>query len=92
VLTYSGLTGSGIPELWQTIVEHRTAMNASGEFAQRRSQQQVKWMWSMFEDRMRARLRNDPAIRTKVKETEAAVADGRVTPALAADRIAELLR
>jgi LAO/AO transport system kinase len=92
VLTYSGLTGSGIPELWQKIVEHRTAMNASGEFARRRSQQQVKWMWSMFEDRMKARLRRDAAIRAKVKATEAAVADGRVTPALAADQIAELLR
>ncbi|OJU27479.1 MAG: ATPase/protein kinase [Nitrobacter sp. 62-13] len=92
VVTYSGLTGSGIPELWQKIVAHRTAMQASGEFAARRSQQQVKWMWSMFEERMKARLRSDAAIRAKVKATEAAVADGRITPALAADQIAELLR
>lgn len=92
VLTYSGLTGSGIPQLWEKIVEHRKAMNASGEFAQRRSRQQVKWMWSMFEDRIKARLRNDPAIRVKVKATEAAVSDGRVTPALGASQIAELLR
>jgi LAO/AO transport system kinase len=92
VVTFSGLTGSGIPELWQKIVAHRTAMQASGEFAARRSQQQVKWMWSMFEERMKARLRSDAAIRAKVKATEAAVADGRITPALAADRIAELLR
>lgn len=92
VLTYSGLTGSGIPQLWEKVVEHRKAMNASGEFAQRRSRQQVKWMWSMFEDRVKARLRNDPAIRAKVKATEAAVSDGRVTPALGASQIAELLR
>ncbi|GAB1715644.1 MAG: methylmalonyl-CoA mutase metallochaperone MeaB [Nitrobacter sp.] len=92
VVTYSGLTGTGIPELWQTIVEHRTAMQASGEFAARRSQQQVKWMWSMFEDRMKARLRGDAAIRAKVRAIEAEVAEGRVTPALAADQIAELLR
>jgi LAO/AO transport system kinase len=92
VLTYSGLTGSGIPELWQKIVEHRTAMTTSGEFAQRRSRQQVKWMWSMFEDRMKAHLRGDAAIRAKVKAIEAGVAEGRVTPALAADQIAELLR
>jgi LAO/AO transport system kinase len=92
VLTYSGLTGSGIPELWQKIVEHRTAMTTSGEFAQRRSRQQVKWMWSMFEDRMKAHLRGNAAIRAKVKAIEAGVAEGRVTPALAADQIAELLR
>lgn len=92
VVTYSGLTGSGIPELWQTIVEHRAAMNASGEFTQRRSQQLVKWMWSMFEDRMTTRLRNDASVRAKVKATETAVAEGRVTPGLGASQIAELLR
>ena len=92
VLTYSGLTGAGLPELWQKIVEHRTAMNACGDFTARRSQQQVKWMWAMLEERMKARLRSDPAIRAKVKQLEARVADGRITPALAAEQIAELLR
>lgn len=92
VLTYSALTGAGIPELWQKILDHRTAMNASGEFTTRRSQQQIKWMWSMLEARMMARLRSDPAIRAKVKQTEVRVAEGLVTPALAAEQIAALLR
>jgi LAO/AO transport system kinase len=92
VLTYSALTGAGIAELWQTIQDHRTAMNASGEFAARRQQQQVKWMWNMLEQRLMARLRADPAIRAKVKQIEASVADGRVAPALAAEQIAEMLR
>ena len=92
MLTYSALTGAGIDALWQKILDHRTAMNASGEFAARRRQQQVKWMWSMLEQRMMARLRADPAIRAKVKKIEAEVADGRITPALAAEQIAEILR
>lgn len=92
VLTYSGLTGAGVPELWQKIVEHRTAMNASGEFIARRSEQQVKWMWSMFEDRMKARLRSDVTIRAKVKQIEAHVGNGSTSPALAAEQIADLLR
>ena len=81
VETYSALTGTGIDVLWQKILDHRTAMNASGEFAARRRQQQVKWMWSMLEQRMMARLRADPAIRGKVKKIEAEVADGRIAPA-----------
>jgi len=92
VLTYSALTGAGIAALWQNILDHRTAMNASGEFATRRREQQVKWMWSMLEQRLMARLRAEPAIRARVKKIEAEVADGRVTPALAAGQIAELLR
>jgi LAO/AO transport system kinase len=92
VVTYSALTGHGIAELWQKVLDHRTAMNASGEFAARRREQQVKWMWSMLEGRMMARLRADAAIRAKVKKTEAEVADGRMTPSVAAEHIAEWLK
>ena len=68
VVTYSALTGAGIAELWQKVLEHRTAMQASGEFAARRREQQVKWMWTMLEERWKARLRADPAIRAKVQK------------------------
>jgi LAO/AO transport system kinase len=92
VLTYSALTGTGIGELWQKILDHRTAMNASDDFAARRRQQQIKWMWSMLEQRMMAQLRADPTIRAKVKKIESEVAEGRITPALAAEQIAGMLR
>ena len=92
VVTYSALTETGIDTLWQKVLEHRTAMNASGEFGARRRQQQIKWMWSMLEQRMMAQLRADPAIRARVKKIEAEVAEGRITPALAAEQIAEMLR
>jgi LAO/AO transport system kinase len=92
VVTYSALAGTGIADLWQKVLEHRKAMNASGEFAARRRDQQVKWMWSMLEQRLMARLRADPAIRSKVKKMEAEVADGRITPSVAAEQIAEMLK
>src|ERR1700750_1197177 len=91
VLTYSALSGTGLDGLWQKILDNRTAQNASGEFASRRREQQVKWMWSMLEQRMMARLRSDATIRAKVKKTEAEVADGKITPGLAAEQIAEML-
>ena len=92
VITYSALTGRGVDALWQKVLDHRAAMSASGEFAARRQDQQVKWMWSMLEQRMMARLRADPAIRLKVKKIEAEVAEGRRAPALAAEQIAGMLR
>jgi LAO/AO transport system kinase len=91
VVTYSAMTGDGIDGLWEKVLAHRTAMNASGDFDARRRDQQVKWMWAMLEDRLKARLRSDPAIRAKVKQTEAAVANGHMTPAVAADTVAALL-
>jgi LAO/AO transport system kinase len=92
VITYSALTGRGVDALWQKVLDHRAAMSASGEFAARRQDQQVKWMWSMLEQRMMARLRADPAIRLKVKKIEAEVAGGRLAPAVAAEQIAGMLR
>lgn len=91
VVTYSALTGDGIETLWTKVLDHRRAMHASGDFAARRREQQVKWMWAMLEDRLKARLRADPAVRARVKQTEAAVADGRMTPAVAADAVMALL-
>ncbi len=92
VVTYSALAGTGIAELWQKILDHRKAMNASGDFAARRREQQVKWMWSMLEQRMMARLRSDASLRGKVRRIEVEVAEGRITPALAAEQIAEMLK
>jgi LAO/AO transport system kinase len=92
VVTYSALMGAGIDTLWQTILDHRKAMLASGELVSRRRQQQVKWMWSMLEQRMMARLRADPAIRARLRKIEAEVAEGRVAPALAAQEIADMLK
>ena len=92
VVTYSAVTGAGLAGLWQKIVDHRNAMTASGDFAARRRQQQVKWMWSMLEQRVLARLRADTSTRARVKKTEAEVAAGHLTPALGAEQIAGMLR
>ena len=91
VVTYSAMAGTGIAELWQKVLDHRKAMIASGEFANRRRDQQVKWMWTMLEQRLMARLRTDPSIRARVRKLETDVAAGRVAPALAAEQLAELL-
>jgi LAO/AO transport system kinase len=92
VLTYSALTGDGIPNLWEAILGHREAMSTSGQLAARRREQQVKWMWAMLEERMVSRLRSDSALKTKLPKLEAAVADGRMSAALAVEQIAAALR
>ena len=91
VVTYSALTGNGIPQLWGKVLEHKEKMTASGELEARRREQQVKWMWTMLEERLTARLRNDPAVRSKLKQAEAAVAAGKLAPTLAVEEIAGLL-
>jgi LAO/AO transport system kinase len=87
VVTYSALKGTGIAELWTQVETHRDQMNRSGELAARRREQQVKWMWSMLEERLWARLKSDTALRAQLPQIEAAVADGRLTATLAVEQI-----
>jgi LAO/AO transport system kinase len=88
VLTYSALTCEGIPELWAKVMEHRERMMASGAFAARRREQQIKWMWAMLEERLASRLRSDPALRAKLPRLEAAVAEGRISASMAVEELA----
>jgi LAO/AO transport system kinase len=91
VLPYSALTGQGIDELWAKVVAYRDKMAKTGELAGRRREQQVKWMWSMLEERLTARLRGDPAVRAKLRTAETAVATGKLAPTLAVEQIAALI-
>jgi len=90
VVTCSALTGDGIAALWDYIADHARRLMATGAFLARRREQQVKWMWAMLDDRLRARLA-DPALLAKLPQLERAVADGRLAPALAVDEIVNIL-
>jgi LAO/AO transport system kinase len=91
VLTYSALTGTGVPDLWQQVLQHRERMTSTGEFSGRRREQQVKWMWTMLDDRITGHLRSDPSIKSRLRALEASVAAGKLSPALAVDEIAQQL-
>jgi LAO/AO transport system kinase len=91
VMTFSALTDDGIAELWGHVMAHKETMTGSGELAERRRAQQVKWMWTMLEERLTARLRADPAVRAKLRQSETAVAAGKLAPTLAVEEIAQML-
>lgn len=87
VITYSALTGAGIEDLWAQVLEHRRRMTASGELAARRREQQLKWLWSLLEERLFLRLRSNPALRSRLPQIERAVAEGRLSAPLAVEEI-----
>jgi LAO/AO transport system kinase len=91
VLIYSALTGDGILDLWNTLEAHRQKLVASGALVRKHSEQQVRWMWSLVEDRIREKLKSDPKLKSKMPALEKAVAEGKLPPALAAEEILSLL-
>ena len=87
VLTCSAQEGTGIAEVWESLITHQDTLTASGELARRRRQQQIDWMWAMVRETLLDRLRTDPAVVAMSAEVERLVRDGTLTPALAAERI-----
>src|SRR6202020_111925 len=61
VVTYSALKDDGVEALWNHVLDHRKRLTDSGELEARRGAQQVKWMWSMLEERLYAPLQSDRA-------------------------------
>ena len=91
VVTYSAHTGAGVAQLWDHILDHRRRVMATGAFAARRREQQVKWMWALLDNRLRTRLACDPKLKARLPQLERAVAEGTLSPALAVDDIVATL-
>ena len=90
VVLCSGLEGIGLGALWHQIEVHREKLGATGELEARRRDQQVRWMWSMLDDRLRDDLRADERLVDRLVELEGAVRDGRVPATTAVDELWDL--
>jgi LAO/AO transport system kinase len=91
VITISGLTGQGLPELWEKVEDHRRRLEATGELQSKRQQQDLRWMWALINERMRERLTSGPELRDRVPQIEREVAAGALSPMAGADTILRLL-
>src|SRR5215207_8437864 len=87
VLTMSAVEGTGLTELWDTVLKHRQVFSDAGEFESRRNSQQVDWAWSLVRDTVLDRVLNHPGVRQVRAEVERRVRDGELTPTLAAQHI-----
>ncbi len=92
VLTCSGMYDIGLDTLWAQIELHRAKLTESGEWAQRRSRQQVDWMWSTVDERLTNDLHSNANVRALRSTLENEVRAGRLTPTLAADRLLAAFR
>jgi LAO/AO transport system kinase len=92
VITSSALHNDGIEAMWAHVLDHRQRLTASGELAARRGEQQVKWMWTMLEERLFAPVRTDRTLKSALPRIEAEVAAGKTAPATAVEQIAAMLK
>ncbi len=89
VLCVSSTEGTGLPELWEHVREHRRVLDSHGELAEKRQRQRLHWMWAMVDERLLSALRSHPDVATRLDALERDVLAGRLTPTLAAKTILE---
>jgi LAO/AO transport system kinase len=86
VLTCSGLTGTGVDQVWERVLAHRASMGDDG-LAGKRAAQQLEFTWALVRDELDQRLRSSPAVRQVRDDVRQAVLSGELPAPLAADRI-----
>jgi LAO/AO transport system kinase len=89
VLTCSARYGQGIDAVWQIIEQRQHRLTVTGELADRRRRQNLRWMWSLVEDRLRQAIHTHPAVQSIRDDLERSVLAGALPAEAAARRILE---
>lgn len=84
VLTCSALNNIGIDAVWNKVQEHQDLITENKSLQTKRSEQQLKWLWSMVNDELQTSLKAHPAMQEKVLEIEEAVRSAATAPTRAA--------
>ena len=92
VQSISSLKNQGIDEVWKTVEEYRKALSGSGEIESRRAAQSRAWMWNETTGALLTELKENPSVKSLVKELEHDVMEGRTTPTIAARKLIDAFR
>jgi LAO/AO transport system kinase len=80
VVLVSGLRDLGLDHLWAEVMRHRAIMQGAGKLEAKRQEQQVQWLWTLFDERLKVRLTHEPRVRAMLQAIEDDVRGGRLTP------------
>jgi LAO/AO transport system kinase len=92
VLLCSALQREGVDAVWTTIEAFRQAMQASGEFQEKRALQNSDWMWTLLMDDLKETFLRHPRVEALLPQLQESVAAGVTTPGAAARRLMEVFR
>ncbi len=87
VMSCSSMENHGIADVWDAVGSFREIATTAGRFEARRSEQAAAWMWDEVTENLLDRLHNDPHLKARIENLEAAVRDGQISAAAAARNI-----
>lgn len=83
----SSVKSTGLDHIWEKLELYKRTLTETGEWAQKRQKQRVKWLWSMIQDKLMTDFRDSPAIKAALPEIETELLSGRLTVTLAAETL-----
>jgi LAO/AO transport system kinase len=86
VVTCSGLTGAGVEDVWQRVLDHREHLGDDG-LVHKRARQQLDFTWSLVRDELAQRLRRSRGVAAIREEIREQVLAGELPASVAADQI-----
>jgi len=92
VQSVSAMTGDGVLAFWETVIEHRAALEDSGEREARRRDQATAWLWQLIRDGLEGALRERPGVAERIADLEQAVRAQSVTAPHAAGQLLSAFR
>ncbi|HNG88749.1 MAG TPA: methylmalonyl Co-A mutase-associated GTPase MeaB [Saprospiraceae bacterium] len=92
VLACSALEGSGIQEVWQTLLRYRQHVGDNGFWGKNRQQQALYWMREHLEARLREVFYQQTQVSQALAALQPEVTAGRMSPFAAAERVLAAFR
>ena len=87
VMLCAGLTGEGIPEIWDRIEKFYAAMEPKGVIARRRQEQSLTWLSDLIQDELKRRFYFDPRVQSRLPDIRKALMRGEITAVRAAESL-----
>ncbi len=91
VTTCSSVVEGGTWGVWETILRHRERFQETGEFELRRKKQSEDWMWTLVEEGLKNRFRQNEKIKAQIPTVSKKVRDDRMSPSAAAELLLSFL-
>lgn len=87
VLVCSAFAMRGIGDIWETVLDHRQALQKTGEFLAKRKRQAIQWMWGIIDAGIKEAFLALPEIREHLSEISHQVERGEITATHGAGRL-----
>jgi LAO/AO transport system kinase len=91
-VTCSAVTGEGISDVWEVVLQHRAQMQAAGWFDQNRRQQRQTWLREALRNQLLEQFRHDERVKAALPGIEQTVREGELSPTRAAKALVEKFR